>query len=254
MGNLYKFVNCLLAECVNIGLIVVPRTFLLCGYQGIPFSAAGCIVFADTAVFGKLAVFVKNNVIDCHKIGFTLIKSCLARKMPVTCCAEFKASHAETRIFRNVAAGKARRPLVLIIKVCKHTVLFCFFGAEFDKVHKILAEIRHCHTGSGMHMKAAEAHFMQTVNLLAEHLGGHFAVPCPERSTEVFGGGVFKKSVIKLFCGIFFIEHHFSPFVRSGCDTAACFVRHRQNQLCLLTLLYTSYIIKQWLFFLYFRG
>ena len=212
VGDLNETVDCRFVERIHVSLPVVPSTVLGYLHISIPFLMLGGFVFTDYFPIDQLARGIQLHV-EASEQSALFGKFRSAFRISIRNAADFcvrlvgkeQMARTEALFFGDKAARRAGGPTVLIVKPCDHVLAFRFFHAIFDECHEFFAEIRRCHTRSDVHMRTAEAHFFENLELSVQFLLIQLAVPCPEGSAAVFRRWFGKERVIQTGSAVFLI-------------------------------------------------
>ncbi len=205
-------------EHISISLTIVPWVLFCKTYIGMPqmsFPGHWSFVFFHFPVHPVIfcqASIPQYNAIGCQKISFWLFPllnepiECLPvlLKNRILFLRKQQMSGTVTHVPGYHPPGRTGRITILIIEPAEHSFPYGLLITKFDKIHKLIAEIRGFQPGAGMNMETAKTHFLKYFNLFEKSSFLQFPVPCPERSSPVLTGGIaekgfFQLSVLRLF-------------------------------------------------------
>ena len=158
---------------VGVGLAVVPARGLMDLQQRVPFFSRGGIVFANAAVAFQQTVGVQTDVVAgdepslaaASAFGAGIVGGVLLRFVGVR---EQQAARAVFFVLRHKTARRAGGPAVLVVKPRQHFFRLRFVNARFHQLHEVVVQIGVLEARAHVHMKAAEAHLFEYLDLAAE--------------------------------------------------------------------------------------
>ena len=215
MGQLDKPLNRRLIQGIDIGLVVVPGGFRVQLQINVPHAVVLAVVHRfQPLIVGEIAVLQGDPV-----AGQTIAQGFFSRGdlgvesrlVRLIFGFEIRGETHEplpiAQVGGDKAACRAGGPAVLVVQPGEHLLLLGLLVAGFDHFHKLIAEIGGVHTGAHVHVKSAEAHLLEHVDLIQQGLFVQLAVPGPEGRAAVFAAGILEilQSQGLLFFGI---QHH----------------------------------------------
>ena len=190
VSHLNELLNGLGVQGVHVGFVVEPRALARQLPPNVPQSALSLLALGQHAVGLQALVLPQHHVEAGEEEGG-------GADGEVRVAGEGDVALTVGVILGDVAAAKSRGPLVLVVEPRQHLVLLGVVGAGLDQTHESLGEVGGGHTVAAMHMEAAQTHLLENVDLTAQLVRLQVAVPRPEGSAAVLGGGIFEQLLIQ---------------------------------------------------------
>ena len=244
VGRFDEFADGVRIQCVQIGLVVVPRGRQRQNFVCIPFCSfririgcnppGGC----QTAVrvrhhvvarerpsvdrFDPAARLVRRKRADLRAIGIPIAADGIVKrpgKRAVVVRGERMRRHQQPPravglVFRDQTACRTGRPAILVIQPGEHLLLLGLVHAGADQRHELVAQVRGAHPRPDVHMKPAQPHFFEKFDLPQQFVALQVAVPRPKRGGAVLRRRRAEQRVAELLRLIFGIQHFFCPSFR----------------------------------------
>ena len=187
VGDLHKALNGRRIQRVGVGLVVVPRVGPVGLHIGVPLAALSRSTLVDARRAGETAVFVQphvvagqqSSVLRSARAGGGLL-NVLRAGLAVGLGGQQQMPRAILRILRQKAARRAGGPAILVVQPRQHAFLLALFHAGAHQRHVLVAEIGRGHTRAYVHVRAAQAHLPEHLQLPEQLAAIQLAVPRPE--------------------------------------------------------------------------
>ena len=193
VGHLDEFLDGLGVQGVYVGFVVVPRALARQLTPDVPDRTLGVV---DGLLLGQLAIGLQALVLSQHHVKAGKEQGSGSRGV-IRVTGEGEVALTESVVLGDVAAAKARGPFVLVVEPRQHIILLGMVGAGLDQTHEAVGEVGGGHTVAAVHMEAAQPHFLENVDLTAQLIRLQVAVPRPEGSAAVLGGGVLEQLLVQ---------------------------------------------------------
>ena len=182
MRRFYKMFRRFTAQCIEIWTLVISRRrnhIFLCEIYNVC-----CRQGSDVRMFWYLHFARKIYSVNVRrKCAYNVVRPF---KQVFHHDVAAQILHSVFFLFCCYAARGTARPSVLVVKPRFHIFFFRRVGAGVYIVEPFIGQIFRRKSGSRMHKKASEAHFLHNFGLPYQFFFVEFSVPSPERLCSVF--------------------------------------------------------------------